>query len=67
MEVSIGGGNPPAIGQPVRLFTRPRTDVPMVFDWKPQFAVRGDRFLVLKPVDSPQAAGIVLAENWTRK
>jgi hypothetical protein len=36
----------------------------MVFDWTPQFAVHGDRFLVLRPLDETRPTSLVLVQNW---
>jgi Tol biopolymer transport system component len=64
MEVRIGKGDPPATEGAVKLFTRPKVELTMVFDWTPQFSVRGDRFLVLRPIDETRPTSIVLVENW---
>ena len=64
MEVKVGQGDPPATEPAVKLFTRPEVELPMVFDWTPQFAVRGDRFLILRPKDETRMTSIVLVQNW---
>jgi serine/threonine-protein kinase len=64
MELKVGKGDPPLTEPAVRLFTRPAIDLPMVFDWTPQFAVRGDRFLVLRAIDESRPTSIVLVQNW---
>jgi serine/threonine protein kinase/Tol biopolymer transport system component len=64
MEVKVGKGDPPITEPAVRLFTRPTVELPMVFDWTPQFAVRGDRFLVLRPLDETRPTSVVLVQNW---
>jgi serine/threonine-protein kinase len=64
MEVKVGPGDSPVTGPPTRLFTRPHAEVALVFDWTPEFGVRGDRFLILRPLDQTRATSIVLAQNW---
>ena len=64
MELKGGQGDPPITEPAVRLFTRPKVDLPMVFDWTPQFAVHGDRFLVLRPLDESRPTSVVLVQNW---
>jgi dipeptidyl aminopeptidase/acylaminoacyl peptidase len=64
MEVKVGPGETPRTEPPVKLFTRPQIELPMVFDWTPQFSVRGDRFLVLRPQDETRMTSIVFVQNW---
>jgi serine/threonine-protein kinase len=64
MELKVGKGDPPITDPAVLLFKRPAIDLPMVFDWTPQFAVHGDRFLVLRPIDETRPTSIVLVQNW---
>jgi serine/threonine protein kinase/Tol biopolymer transport system component len=65
MEVTVGRGDPPEFGPPVRLFTRPAVNLDMPFDWTPVFATRGDRFLILLPVHGPGSESLVVWENWS--
>ena len=64
MEVHMGTGDPPVSGPPVKLFTRPPVNSTLVFDWTPEFAVRGDRFLTLRPIGESRPTSIVLVQNW---
>ncbi len=67
MEVEIGAGDPPITAPPRKLFTRAPVDIPMVFGWTPQFAVRGDRFLILRPLDDTRRTSLVLVQNWAER
>ena len=64
MEVKVGPGDPPVTEPAVKLFTRPQVEIPMVFDWSPRFAVRDDRFLILRPMGETRGTSIVLVQNW---
>ena len=64
MEVKVGAGDPPSTAPATKIFTRPHAELTMVFDWTPQFAVRGDRFLILRPIEESRTTSIVLVQNW---
>jgi serine/threonine protein kinase len=64
MEVKVGAGEPPLTGPATKLFTRPHAEIAMVFDWTSQFAVREDRFLILRPIEESRTTSIVLVQNW---
>ena len=65
MEVTVGRGDPPEFGPPIRLFTRPSVNFDMPFEWTPMFATRGERFLILRPVHGPGSESLVVWENWS--
>jgi hypothetical protein len=66
MEVAIELGETPTISTPVRLFTRPASQLVMAFNWTPQFSVAGDggRFVILQPALRPGSDAIVVSQNW---
>jgi hypothetical protein len=64
MELKMGAGDPPVSGPAVKLFTRPSVNLVIVFDWTPEFAVRGDRFLTLRPIGEARPTSLVLVQNW---
>jgi Tol biopolymer transport system component len=69
VEVAIETSNPPVLGRPELLFTRPGLGYQIGFGWNPHFTMTGDgqRFYFYQPAeDGGLRTTMVLYDNWTR-